>query len=412
MTPAAHHRSKASAIADGWSPEHFDPHDPGFLADPYPTYARFREHAPIHSVKPYESHWIFRYADCEQVLSATDTWVKTAPPGSPPAIGPYEMMASFPADLFGSDPPLHTQLRSILEPLFDESIQSAAALAAEQAEPLLAAARQHGSIELVSDYALPVPAHVLFTILGIPNDEGVWSGLLAWQAAITAAHDITQSSAVRGAGATCSMALSAFFEGMRLKSRATPADGFFPRICDAFASAGLSDQEAQMCAGDFVMGGFLSTTFLIGTGVRSLLLNPQQLASLRKDPTLMAGALEEMLRFDAPLQMIDRYAASDTEVGGQRLKQGSKVTAVVGSADRDDHVFADAESFQIERSGKAHLGFGAGIHQCIGAPLARLVAPVAINMLLAELPALELDGLAQWQTDPYLRAVTNLPLRC
>jgi cytochrome P450 len=402
-------------MAEGFSPEHFNPHDPAFLADPYSTYALFREHAPIHQMKLYESHWVFGYADCEQVLTGTDVWVKTPPSGSPPSRGPYEMMANFPVGLFGSDPPLHTQLRTILEPLFDETISSAQALAAEQAEPLLAAARGHGRIELISDYALPLPAHVLFTLLGIPNDEGVWSGLIAWQAAIAAAHDITQSVGVRGNGATCTMALNAFFEGMLVKRRSTsasPPGGLFDRVCDAFADAGLSPQEVQVCASDFLVAGYLSTTFIIGTGVRNLLLNPKQLASLRKDPTLIAGALEEMLRCDGPVQLIDRYAAAHAEIAGRRFKKGSKITAVVGSANHDPGVFANPERFQIARKGESHLGFGAGIHYCLGAPLARIVAPVAINKLLAELPALELDGVPQWQTDPYLRAVTNLPLRC
>lgn len=398
-------------MADGWSPNHFDPHDHEFLADPYPTYECFRERAPIHRVKLYESYWVFRYADCERVLTATETWVKNSPSGAAPGRGPYEMMASFPQGLFGSDPPLHTQLRSILEPLVDGSIQSAPKLAAELAEPLLAAARPRGRLELISDYALPLPAHVLFTLLGIPNDEGVWSGLISWQAAIAAAHDITQSQSARATGATCSMALNAFFGGMVLKNRATPGDGLFAQICDAFAGAGLSTQQVQVSACDFLVAGYLSTTFIIGTGVRNLLVNPKQLAALRRNPALIAGAVEEMLRFDGPVQLIDRYAASTTELGGRRLQKGSKVTAVVGSADRDPSVFADAGDFMIKRNGGAHLGFGTGIHQCIGAPLVRLVAPVAINMLLAAFPALALDGLPQWQTDPYLRAVINLPLR-
>ena len=397
-------------MAEEWSPKHFDPHDPGFLADPYPTYARFREHAPIHRVKLYESDWMFRYADCKQVLTETNTWVKNPPSGWPAGYGPYQMMGSFPDGLFASDPPLHTQLRAILEPLFLESIRSAQAVASEQAKLLLAAVHQLGRMELISDYALPLPARVLFTLLGIPDEPGVWSGLIAWQAAIAAAHDITQTPAVRGAGATCSMALNSFFEGMVLRNRSEPGQTLFDRICIAFADSGLSAQEVQMCACDFLVAGYLSTTFVIGTGMRNLLLNPKQLRSLRRNPSLISGALEEMLRFDGPVQVIDRYAASATEVGGRRFKKGSKVTAVVGSADHDPSVAANPEDFEIKRKGFAHLGFGAGIHTCIGAPLVRLVAPVAINMLLAEFPGLALDGLAQWQSDPYLRAVTNLPL--
>ncbi len=397
-------------MADTFNPADFDPHAPAFLADPYPTYTRFRDQAPICSVPLYGSDWMFRYADCEQVLTGTDVWVKNPPGGPSPGYGPFEAMANFPQGLFASDPPLHTQLRTLLEPVFMQAIQSAPALAAALAGPLLAAARQHGRIELIADYALPLPAHVLFTLLGIPNDPGVWDVLVNWQAAIAAAHDITQSPAVRLGGATCSMALNSYFEGLLLKNRVTAGAGLFNQICDTFTGAGLSDQEVQMCAVDFLVAGYLSTTFILGTGVRNLLLNPDQLAALRENPALIGAALEEMLRLDGPVQVIDRYAEVDTEVAGQPFAKGAKVTAVVGSADHDPTVFTDPDAFVIDRAGEAHLSFGAGIHYCIGAPLVRLVGPVAVNMLLAEFPNLALAGDPQWQTDPYLRAVTNLPL--
>jgi cytochrome P450 len=389
----------------------FNPHDPAFLADPYPTYAHYREEQPVLWVPLYGSDWMFRYADCQTILQSTDVWLKNPPQGWPQNPGPYGVMASFPQGLFASDPPLHTQLRSILEPMFDTAIQVAPELAQELAVPLLAAARQQGRMELIQDYALPLPAGVLFTLLGIPNDKLLWGALIQWQAAIAAAHDITQSLSVRATGATCSMALNSYFEGLLLANRKTPAQGLFAQICDAFAKAGLSDQEVQMCAVDFLVAGYLSTTFIIGTGVRNLLLNPDQLAALRADPSLMKGALEEMLRMDGPVQVIDRYAAVDTEIDGRPYPQNSKVTAVVGSADHDASVFADPESFLIQRTDEDHMAFGAGIHYCIGAPLVRLVAPVALQALLTEFPDLALDGDPQWQTDPYLRAVTNLPLR-
>ena len=403
-------------MTDGWDPDTFDPHDPGFLKDPFPTYARFREDAPIHRVEPYGSDWIFRYADCEQVLTDTDVWIKNQPEGSPsapaiPPLGPFAMMLNFPPSLFYADPPLHTTLRSLLKPLFLKAITSAPELTACIAEPLLSAARQRGRIELISDYAVSLPAGVLFTLLGIPNDQDEWSGLIQWQAAIAASHDITQSQTTRETGATCSMALNSFFQGMLLPNVTQPGAGLFAEICRAFAAAGLSQQEVQVCASDLLVAGYLSTTFILGTGVRNLLLNPSQLSALRGNPSLIGGAVEEMLRIDGPVQVIDRYAACDTEVGGQPFKKGALVTAVVGSADHDSTVFSDPDSFVIERPSEAHLSFGAGIHYCIGAPLVKRVAPVAIQMLLDAFPGLALDGFPQWQTDPYLRAVTNLPLR-
>jgi cytochrome P450 len=391
-------------------PATFDPHDPVFLANPYPAYAGFRAQAPIHTVKPYASSWLFAYDDCKQMLDDREAWIKKSPLEEHKAPGPYGVTSSFPPGLFGSDPPLHTELRDILEPLFDQAIQRAPAIAETIAEPLLAAAKQHGRMELISDYALPLPAGVLFTLLGIPNDPGVWSGLMYWQAAIVAAHDITQSAAIRGGGATCSMAVNTYFEGMRLSEASAPGNGLFAQMCAAFAAAGLSPEQVQMCATDFLVAGYASTTFLIGTGTRNLLSNPQELAALRDDDTLIPGAVEEMLRFDAPAQLVDRCAAKSTELGGQTFKKGDRVTAVLGSANHDPAVFTTPEQFMITRNEKAHLSFGDGIHRCIGEPLVQLVAPVAFQMLLSAFPALALDGLPQWQTDPYLRAVSSLPL--
>src|SRR3954462_6711358 len=212
-------------MPDAVHPSPFNPHVARFLADPFPTYAQFRESDPIYPVALYQSDWLFRYADCQTVLTGTDVWLKNSPKGGSAPYGPYGMMGNFPQGLFSSDPPVHTTLRSILQPMFDEAIKCGPAPPRRSPEPLLAKAAQHGRLELITDYALPLPASVLFTLLGIPNDPGVWSGLITWQAAIAAAHDITQTPAVRGTGATCSMALNSFFEGMALANKATPAGG-------------------------------------------------------------------------------------------------------------------------------------------------------------------------------------------
>lgn len=157
------------------------------------------------------------------------------------------------------------------------------------------------------------------------------------------------------------------------------------------------------------MAGYLSTTLLICTGTRNLLANPEQADALRKDWGLIGKAVQEMLRFDAPAQLVDRVVATDTELNGVPLKPGDRVTAVLGSADHDPDAFADPDEFRIDRYNEGQMSFGWGIHRCIGEPLVRHVAPVAIRKLM-ELDGLAVDGLAQWQTDPYLRGVANLPM--
>lgn len=396
-----------------FDPTQFNPHAADFIEDPYPTYLAFREQAPVSPVEPYGDHWLFRYEDCAKVLSQPDVWVKKGVEQH--AHGPYGMMSNFPENLFQSDPPLHTELRELLEPMVAGIAERAPELTRAIGEPLLAAARKQGRFELIADYALPLPSSVLFTLLGIPNEgsnAGVWQGLIMWQAAITAAHDVTQPLLVQATGANCLMALNSFFEGMLLgdEQAAAPRGGFFAEMCGAFQQAGLSTQQVQICACDLVIAGYLTTTFIIGTGVRNLLLHPDQMQKLRDDPSLVHSALEEMLRFDGPVQMLDRCASIDTEVGGHQFSAGEKVSTVIGSADRDSGRFSHPDTFDIERDSGGHFGFGGGIHECIGAPLVRKVAPVALEMLLAEFPQLAIDGPIEWQTDPYLRALKSLPL--
>ncbi|MGO9489664.1 MAG: cytochrome P450 [Solirubrobacteraceae bacterium] len=406
----------AAPVDHGLDPAAVDPHDPAFLADPYPVYARLREHAPIRKVEPYGSWWVFRYADCVRALEEQDVWVKNPPGGTPPPGGPFAMMASFPESLFVADPPFHERLRGLLEPGFASAIGGAEELAREFAMPLLRAAREEGSLELVSGYAVPLPAAVLFAIMGIPDGgagQPTWKGLIAWAEAIAAAHDITQPVPVRGIGATCSMALNSFFEGMLLGRARGPQSegGLFAEMCRALLDAGLSTQQVQVCASDFLVAGYLSTTFIIALSVRNLLLHPDQLQKLRADPALLGAAFEEMLRFDPPVHIVDRCAAIETELGGHAFAPGERISVVLGSADRDPDAFPDPDRFDIERDASASLSFGWGIHHCIGAPLARTVGPVALELLLAQFEDLALDGEPQWQADPYLRAPTSLPLR-
>ena len=389
-----------------WDHTTFNPHDPAFLADPYPTYALFRDQAPLSVVQPYASTWVFRFADVRQMLDDSVTFVKNPPGPPPPPVGLFSMGANLPEGLFSSDPPRHTELRAVLEPLFMEAIAQAPAVATATAEKLL------GSLgarwELVSDYATPLPSTVLFTIMGIPADH--WPVLLQWIATIAAAHDITQSIALRSLGATCAMALNTYFEEWILQCRHTPQPGLIGELCQAIGGRdGLTAEDVQVCCSDFAVAGYLSTTFLIGTALVHLLDNPDQAQLLRAQPDLIHNAVEEMLRIDAPAQLVDRVAAVDTELGGITLPAGTKLTAVLGSADHDPTAFADPDTFNIQRDDTAQISFGDGIHFCIGAPLVRLVAPIAMAALVA-LPTLAVAGLAQWQTDPYLRAMTSLPL--
>jgi cytochrome P450 len=179
---------------------------------------------------------------------------------------------------------------------------------------------------------------------------------------------------------------------------------------DPTGAQGLKPTEVATTSLNLAIAGYASTTYLLATGLLRLLQNPDQLAALRADPGLAVNAVREMLRLDAPAQLVDRFAARDTVLGGVKIRRGDAVTAVIGSANRDATRWPDPDRFDIHRDNTAQIGFGDGIHTCLGAPLVQRVAPTALNVLLQAWPVLRLAGTPQWQTDPYLRSVANLPL--
>ncbi|HWF55787.1 MAG TPA: cytochrome P450 [Solirubrobacteraceae bacterium] len=397
------------AIGAPFDPARFNPRDSRFLADPFPVYAMFRRWQPMSQVAAYQSLWCFRAEECEAILTGTDVWRKH-PPGAPaPASGPGAPMAAFPPGLFSSDPPSHTCIRAAVEPLvIAAAADRAPAIAAAHAEQLLAGLAGRGRVELVQDYALPLPAAVLMDLLGVENDPAMRQGLMAWQSAITLAHDTAQLPQLRFAGLSASMALRTFFTGILQRQPPTPQPGLLTELRDSFAAQGLADELLHATLVDLLVAGYLSTTFLIATGMWRLLSNPDALSQVRADRTLLPKAIDELLRLDGPVQVIDRYAATATTLGDRPCPAGTQVTAVIGSADRDFDD-TDPDALRLDRDAR-HFAFGRGIHTCVGAPLVEHVAPVAFGALL-DLPLLELDGEPQWQSDPYLRSATSVPVR-
>jgi cytochrome P450 len=421
----------AKAAPSPFDPSAFNPHDPAYIANPYPTYAQFRTHAPVFWVEPYNSYWVFRYEDAMRVFNDSDNFGPAPGPPAPAGVndyvknriepppslapGPFDVLANLPLGLFFLDPPTHGTVRGLIEPSFGQAIAQASVVAAIAARQDLVAAKQSGLIELYTSYALPMPAAVLMTVLGIPAED--WMGIGQWIGANVAGHDITQPAAVQAMGATCYMAINAYLQA--LTSGAGPVQPTPGGLLDlllryAVGPDKLSTAQVQTSAANLMIAGYLSTTFLIATGTYNL-LRTNQLELLRQQPSLLMNAINEMLRFDAPAQLVDRFVAKQrVTLGGKPLIAGDPVTVVLGSANHDETVFYDPEQFDIRRAFDPkwpHLGFGWGIHRCIGAPLVmEHTAPVAFRTLLQELPSIRLAGTPQWQTDPYLRSVSNLPL--
>jgi unspecific monooxygenase len=396
----------------------FNPNDPSFIADPYPTFAWYRDHLPVAQLElvpgmpATTATWVFRDEDVRHVLTDTDTFVKrvdmppadpTKPPAPPSVFGSLGVL---PPGLLSSDPPRHSVVREAVEPSFTAAI----AQAAEFAEQAVADQLQHLAstrrFEVVQDYALVVPSTVLLRVLGLPSQH--LPILQGWVQSVATAHNITMPLAQQAYGGVCAMAMRTYYDALVAENQGKSGPGMLGGVCQHLGSD-LQLHDVQAVMSDMLVAGYLTTTYLISTGIRSLLSNPDQLAALRADPSLLPSAVEEMLRFDSPAQLLDRLVAQPTTLGGVALDRGAHLVLSIGSANHDPQRFTNPDMFDISRDDTTQIGFGDGIHTCIGAPLARIVAPIAIKGLLT-LDDLRIDGLAQWQPDPYLRGLVSLPV--
>jgi cytochrome P450 len=396
-------------------PTTFDPNAAAYIADPYPTYGWFRDNLPVAELslvpgKLPPSYWVFRDEDVRTILNAPDVFRKHANgPGAPPQLPAppvFWSTAEFPPGLLSSDPPRHKEIRDAVEPSFTDAIADAHDLATHAVTTVLAGLADTRRFELVGDVAAKVPSIVLAEVLGLPTaDLAVLDG---WVDSIITAHNVTQKTTLLALGGTCSMALRAYYDGLVIANRSQPSGGMLSGVCDRIGE-GIDERDVQSVMSDMLIAGFKTTAFLISTGMRSLMANPEQADLLRSDPSLLDGAVDEMLRFDAPAQLLDRQVAEPVVLGGVALQPGARIVPAVGSANRDGSVYPDPDTFDIRRPERTQLGFGGGIHHCIGAPLARMVVPAAISGLL-HLDGIRIDGTPQWQPDPYLRGLTSLPM--
>lgn len=422
-------RPSTSSPLNAFDPETFDPHNPDFIADPYRYYEWFRNNKPVHFVgKPYDSYWLFRYDAVQQVLGNDVDWVKNNPVESTNAPGTFRVLGNTVPGIFSADNPAHDEVRSKLEPLFLKAIATIDRYAPRAAAEIIRTFIHRGRVEFINAFALPLPADVLREVLGVEKQD--WPMITKWVDAFVLGNDPTRGIGAMVASGTSAMAMRTFYDALLHGSlrRITPIPGgLLDRMLESsHGSGGLTREEQVANAVTLSIAGYISTTFLIGTGLRHLLchceaagITTRELGlQLSENEELMRSAVWEMLRFDPPFQLVDRFAKSDCEIEGQKICAGDTVTAVVGSANRDipSAVLPDQNAFDIKRfvDHKSEvpkvMTFGSGIHRCIGAPLMLKVAAHGFRELLTAMPPFAEAGKPQWQTDPFLRAVSNLPI--
>jgi pimeloyl-[acyl-carrier protein] synthase len=383
-----------------------------FVTNPYPFYARLREEKAVYwaSREDTAGLWLVtRYADVEKVLKDS-SFKKDARPllkkkgGPAPVLPPMMLMV---------DPPDHARLRNLVNRAFTPAVSRGLAPRIRSiVDELLERVKTKGELEFVQDFAIPLPVMVIAELLGVPLEDR--ERFRAWSGDFAAGSDFIAASAeTLERGRVAIFALKDYFAWLIHERRAEPKADLISELINAHDEAGkLSEEELLGSCILLLVAGHETTMNLLGNGLHALLTFPEQMAKLREGPGLMESAVEEMLRYDAPLQRSTyRYAAEKTVIAGQTIEYGQSVSAVIGSANRDPDVFCNPESFDITRHPNRHQSFGRGIHFCLGAPLARLEAQIAFKTLLETFPKLDFSSDASvWRPNSIFRGLERFPV--
>jgi len=386
--------------------------------DPFPAYDELRAQGDL--VRGRVVHATASHAVVSEVLRSPVFRVGVDAESLPPAVRRMIRLASDarhpgpaePPSMLAVDPPQHTKYRRLVSKVF-----TARAVAAMEprivdiADELLDRMARERSVDLVEQFAGPLPVRIIAEILGVP--PSMHRQMLEWgnAAAVTLDPMLTYRS-FRGA-AVALRAMHGWLDEHLRALRRNPGDDLLSKLA-TFEDEGerLDDVELRATALLVTGAGFETTVNLIGNGVAALLANRAQLDVLRDDPSYWDNAADEVLRYDSPVQVTVRHAAEDTVVAGHQVPRGQFITLMLGGANRDPAVFADPHRFDVRReNAREHLGFSAGIHFCLGASLARLEGATALRMLFDRFPDLALDGQPVRRPLRVLRGFESFPVR-
>lgn len=381
----------------------------GFVQDPYPVYAGLRKSEPVYKTRfpDGQQGWLVTgYAEAEAALKEP-RFIKDF---SKLYGGSMDGMSVFTQNMLFSDPPDHRRLRGLAQKAFTPRvIEGMKERIEEITENLLDDMAQKEEINLIDDFAFPLPIIVICEILGVPSEDRdkfrIWSNSL-----------IEGSSGEPGVSVYQHMNdfigyLGEWFS----KTRQEPKDDLISKLIEAEeAGDRLTEKELYGVVTLLIVAGHETTVNLIGNSFLNLLQHPEQKEKLSRNPELIDGALEESLRFDGPVEFsTSRWALEQFSFAGKDIKRGELVVVALNAANRDQAKFSEAEVFDIEREKSPHLAFGTGIHHCLGAPLARLEGKIAVSRLLERFPDLELRVPVtelEWRPGMIVRGVKEIPL--
>jgi cytochrome P450 len=388
----------------------FDPLSPEFRLNPYPTYDMLRQHAPVFFWDRWQFYFLSRYDDCATLLR--DNRLGRGSINEEHAPESQKDLLRLQKDwMLLKDPPDHTRLRNLVfkafTPRMVEQLRNTIQAITDR---LLDEVQEKGELDLMAALAYPLPVTVIAEMLGIPRDDQ--DQFHDWSNALARSLDLTDDTAVYDEASQAAADFTDYLADLAEQRRRQPQNDLLSALV-AVEDEGehLTANELYATSSLLFVAGHETTINLIGNGMLALLRHPDQLALLRENSGLMKTAVEELLRYDSPVQMTSRMALADIEYKEHTFKRGTQVAFLLGAANHDPERFEKPSQLDITRQKNQHLSFGGGIHYCLGAPLARLEGEIALTTLLRRMPNLQLATEAPEYGDNYLlRGLKSLPL--
>ncbi|MET9759518.1 cytochrome P450 [Streptomyces sp. NPDC006372] len=393
----------------------FDPWDPAFLADPYPAYAELRAQGRVHWFEPTHQWLVPHHADVSALLRdrrlgrtyqhrfTHEEFGRTAPP---PEHEPFHTLNDH--GMLDLEPPDHTRIRRLVSKAFTprtvERLKPyVRGLADELASKLVSA----GGGDLLKDVAEPLPVAVIAEMLGIPESDR--APLRPWSADICGMYELNPSEETAARAVRASVEFSDYLRELIAARREEPGEDLISGLIAAHDEGDrLTEQEMISTAVLLLNAGHEATVNATVNGWYALFRDEAQLSALRADHSLIPSAVEELMRYDTPLQLFERWVLDEIEIAGTTIPRGAEVALLFGSANHDPTVFKDPSRLDLTRSDNPHISFSAGIHYCIGAPLARIELAASMTALLEKAPALRLAEEPQRKPNFVIRGLEGL----
>ncbi len=373
----------------------FDPSSPEFLKDPYPTYTELRHRQSVHH-EPLANRWyVTHYQDVQHLLKGRNYAhdLRKASEGTA-SHTLFKKLGEEQLSMLFLDDPEHTRLRKLTNKAFHlPAVEALYPRIQAIADALLDQVVGQESFDVIEVLAAPISTMVIAEILGV--DSSAWHQFKQWSDADAKGFDPFITEEEQKVFFAAQQALYQFFYQEALKRRQHPQDDLITRLVHARDGQDmLTDTETATMCQLLIRAGNVTTTDLIGNGILALLQHPEQLHLLRQQPELITNVVEEILRYNSSVLEAGRVATEDVEIGGTFIPRGQTIMAALGAANRDPSNVEDPDTFDITREKITHCSFGAGAHFCLGAPLARAEAKIAIGTLVKRFPNLRLDPTA------------------